>query len=111
MKKIVFAVAAIAAISAPVAAQDMEGMDHEGEMGSSPMAEIYPLQEQFMGWVLAAAEQMPEADYGFKPTEEVRSFGEMIGHVAGANFNFCANALGVENPTSGRNIAMSMKPW
>jgi len=31
------------------------------------------------------AEAMPEDKYGFKPTPEVRSFGEQVLHVAGAN--------------------------
>ena len=42
----------------------------------------------------AAAEQMPESDYGYKPVPTVRSFGEMVGHVAGAQYMFCAAVLG-----------------
>ena len=42
----------------------------------------------------AAAEQMPEADYGYKPVATVRTFGEMVGHIAGAQNMFCAAALG-----------------
>jgi len=30
--------------------------------------------------VIRAAEKVPEADYSFKPTPEVRSFGQLIGH-------------------------------
>jgi hypothetical protein len=33
-------------------------------------------------FVIRAAEKMPEEDYGFKPTPEVRSFGQLIGHIA-----------------------------
>ena len=39
-----------------------------------------------------SAEQMPEADYAFKPTKDVRSFGEILAHVAGASYVFCAAA-------------------
>ena len=42
----------------------------------------------------AAAEQMPEADYAYKPVGTVRTFGEMVGHVAGAQNMFCAAVLG-----------------
>ncbi len=49
-------------------------------------------------YVTRAAEQMPEADYAFKPTPEVRSFGELIAHVAGAQNMFCALALGETAP-------------
>ena len=46
------------------------------------------------GYLIASAEQMPEELYGFKPNEEVRSFGEIIGHVAGALYMFCGTAAG-----------------
>ena len=41
-----------------------------------------------------SAEQVPEADYSYKPVETVRSFGQLVGHVAGAQNMFCAAALG-----------------
>ncbi len=50
------------------------------------------------GYIIRAAEQVPEADYGFKPTPEVRSFGELFGHVAGAQDMFCSLALGEPAP-------------
>lgn len=40
--------------------------------------------------LLEAAQQMPEEHYAFKPTPDVRSFGQLIGHVANASYNFCA---------------------
>jgi uncharacterized damage-inducible protein DinB len=46
------------------------------------------------GYFTRAAEQMPESDYSYKPVATVRSFGELIGHVAGAQNMFCAAALG-----------------
>lgn len=45
-----------------------------------------------------AAEQFPDSEYDFKPTPEVRSFGEIIGHVAGSQDMFCAAALGEPQP-------------
>ena len=41
---------------------------------------------------------MPEADYGFKPTQAVRSFGEILAHVAGASYMLCAAAKGEKSP-------------
>jgi DinB superfamily len=45
----------------------------------------------------AAAEAMPGADYGFKPTSmpEVRTFAETIAHVASAQRSMCARLRGV----------------
>ena len=48
--------------------------------------------------VIRAAEKMPEENYSFKPTPEVRSFGQLVGHVADANFMFCSLAVGEANP-------------
>jgi hypothetical protein len=52
-----------------------------------------------------AAEKLPEADYGFKPSSmpEVRTFGQLFGHVANAQFNACSAARGVPNPNQGVN--------
>jgi uncharacterized damage-inducible protein DinB len=52
------------------------------------------LWQQQSGFVTQAAEDMPEAKYGYKPTPEVRSFGELIAHVAGSQYMFCAAATG-----------------
>jgi len=51
--------------------------------------------------VTKAAEKMPEDNYAFKPTPEVRSFGQLVGHVADAQYSFCSAALGEKNPALG----------
>ncbi len=50
---------------------------------------------------IGAAEKMPEANYSFKPTPEVRPFGQLVGHAADANYMFCSLASGQENPSKG----------
>lgn len=50
----------------------------------------------------SSAEKMPEENYSFKPTDAVRSYGQIIGHVADAQYMFCSMALGEKNP--GLNI-------
>ena len=54
--------------------------------------------------IVESAEKMPEADYAFKPTPDVRSFGELLGHVANSNFNYCARVKGEKNPNEGNDI-------
>ena len=49
-------------------------------------------------FLIGAAEKMPEEHYGFKPTPEVRSFGQVLGHAADAQYRFCSIALGEKNP-------------
>jgi uncharacterized damage-inducible protein DinB len=43
---------------------------------------------------IRAAEKMPDAEYGFKPSPDVRSFGEQVAHVADDQYNLCAPAKG-----------------
>ena len=50
--------------------------------------------------LIEAAEAMPAADYTFKPTPQVRSFGELLGHVVFGNFLFCSQAKGEQMPTT-----------
>lgn len=48
--------------------------------------------------VKESAELMPEANYSFKPTADVRSFGAIIAHLAGANYVFCSAIKGEKSP-------------
>jgi uncharacterized damage-inducible protein DinB len=48
--------------------------------------------------VVRAAEKMPEVNYSFKPTPEVRSFGQLVGHEADAANMFCSMVSGEPNP-------------
>ncbi len=50
--------------------------------------------EQLATYIGRAAEQIPESDYAFRPAPGVRSFGQLIGHLAGSQFVTCASALG-----------------
>jgi uncharacterized damage-inducible protein DinB len=48
--------------------------------------------------LLRSAEKMPEENYSFKPVDTVRSYGQIVGHVADAQYMFCSIALGDKNP-------------
>jgi hypothetical protein len=48
--------------------------------------------------IVAAADAMPEAKYGFKPTPEQGTFGHLIEHSAGANYMFCSKLAGESGP-------------
>ncbi len=52
------------------------------------------LWEPMIGHITTAAEELPESTYAYKPAPEVRSFGELVGHVAGAQYLICAAAMG-----------------
>lgn len=45
-----------------------------------------------------SAALMPEATWQFRPVDGVRSFGEILAHVAGASYTICAAAKGEKTP-------------
>ena len=61
----------------------------------------YPklVQAQVTSWIESAAAKMPEEQYTFRPDPAVRSFAEILGHIAEANYLFCSSVLGEENPS------------
>jgi uncharacterized damage-inducible protein DinB len=56
--------------------------------------------------ILRSAEKMPEENYGLRPgtQEEVRTFGQQVGHVANFNYLWCSQAKGEKNPNAGKNL-------
>lgn len=68
---------------------------------SSTAASARTHQRQIGGYVLRAAEKVSAEDYAFKATPAVRSFGQLIGHIADANNNYCAAGFGETNPNPG----------
>lgn len=60
-------------------------------------------------YLVGAAAKMPEEHYAFKPTPEVRSFGQLVAHVADANYGFCSTALGEKPPAGGFDPATSFE--
>lgn len=51
-------------------------------------------------YIARAAEKMPEEFYGIRPgaQAEVRTFGQLIGHLANFNYRWCSDAKGEKNP-------------
>ena len=92
---------ALAFYALPAAAQTTDS--GFGELASPSMAAVSTGCTRTSAAIWSeAAEAMPAGDYAFKPTPEVRSFGELIGHVANANFFFCSQAHGEKSPGHGQ---------
>ena len=69
------------------------------ESGKSPLSgAIGMLWQGARLNIQESAAQIPEGDYSFRPTLEVRTFGQMLAHIAGANYVFCAAAKGERSP-------------
>lgn len=108
MSKLFIAVlfASLFAISA--AAQPAAQNDHQSaETPANPLSTW--LRNAYMGnrnVIVRSAEKMPEENYGMRPgtQQEVRTFGQQVGHIANYNFMWCAQAKGEKNPNAGNNL-------
>ena len=78
----------VAAASGSAAAQDTSL--------SATTRMMYGVMKEQM--LIASAEKMPEEHYAFKPVDGVRTYGQIIGHIADMQYTFCAIALGEKNP-------------
>src|SRR5205823_1553090 len=70
---------------------------------------------QIKGNITKMAESMPEENYTFKATPEVRTFGALIGHIADAQMGTCstvngaAKQLGASSKTSKSDLVAALK--
>ena len=96
-KRRCFVFAALMAV--PVA---LLGQDKAQTQSASPANPITASEKGVYSFVsnavVGAAQKMPEENYSLKPTPEVRSFGQLVGHVADASYMFCSLAIGEANP-------------
>jgi uncharacterized damage-inducible protein DinB len=59
-------------------------------------------------YVVRSAEKMPESEYGFRPTPEVRTFAQQIAHIADDQYNLCAPARGEKRQAAYTAIESSL---
>jgi len=72
-----------------------------GAAGNPMSAASKMMFQMVTNYLTRTAEKVDEALYSFKPTPEVRSFGQLIGHVAEDHYVFCSAALGEKPPVEG----------
>ena len=67
------------------------------------------------GNLLKMAEKMPEENYSFKASPDIRSFGQLVGHVADAQMGTCSavngepKKLGASSMTSKADLSAALK--
>ena len=60
--------------------------------------DVRALWLQSADYLVKSAAAVPESSYTFRPSPSVRTFGQIIGHVAGSQYAICAMALGEKAP-------------
>jgi len=59
-------------------------------------------------YFIRAAEKMPEENYSFKPSPDVRTFGQQVAHVADDQYNLCSPVKGEVRQGAYRQIENSL---
>ena len=90
MRVSILLLGAVVVVGAPLSAQSRNAADPT----SPAVSTVRMLWDQPTAHITTAAEELPESTYAYRPTAEVRSFGQLIGHIAGAQNLICAAALG-----------------
>ncbi len=62
--------------------------------------EVKQTYESLKNNLMKSAEKIPEEDYSFKPTPEIRSTGEVLAHVVMAQSHTCAAIAGNQSTTA-----------
>jgi hypothetical protein len=100
MKRVLSLAIGVSLVASAVYAQGGPG-------GGQPVGLAAGMQASYnriKGLVTASADKLSEADYAFKPTNEIRGYGQLWGHVANFHYGTCAQVKGVANPNQGNNL-------
>lgn len=97
--RVLFAVLVVCSFSSTAAAQT----------AADTRAGITSIYDIVKGHITNAAEQTAEEHFAFKPTPEVRSLGQLFGHIANANYMICSIAAGETSPATGNAEQLSSK--
>ncbi len=71
------------------------------EASSSSLGDVKWMWGMVKGNLAKSAEKMPEDKYGYKPVDEVRSYGQILAHVANAHYGLCSAAIGEKPKVTG----------
>ncbi len=69
--------------------------------GKALVGDLKMMHDMTKGNIIKAADKMPEEHYAFKPVPEVRSFGQLVGHIADAQYGLCGRAGNLKAPAGG----------
>ena len=88
-----------ASLLAPLANAQISPDFPKPPTGPSPLTKTLSIfRSNMQDKIMKAAETMPEAKYNYRPTKDVRSFAEIVTHVADISYYLCSNAKGEAPP-------------
>lgn len=88
-----------AALTLPAAYAQMGGMAMPAApppASTGPASEVLRSYSSIKPNVIKAAEKMPDADFQFKPTPEIRTFARIVNHITEAQLRTCSALNGTK---------------
>lgn len=100
MRPIRLGLAVLAVLLAPAAGLAQQPAASVAAPPASPvLAAAQSLLDRYGGNITAAAQEMPADKFGYKPTPEQMSFGQLLSHIAESNNLLCAHISDQPVPT------------
>jgi uncharacterized damage-inducible protein DinB len=100
MLRLIMLAFVFAYVTLPAASAQATDAGYPDELSPSLASSAKAMHAMIRRDLAEAAENMPADEYAFRPTPQVRTFGQIIGHVIDANFFFCAQAADEKSPAT-----------
>lgn len=105
MKHLIVTLALAMLVAVPAMAQTPAAPAAQAPAAAQQVGPTDPLSRALFGMynnikmnLTQSADKVSDADYAFQATKDVRTYGQMLGHVANSAFGSCAVAKGEPNP-------------
>jgi uncharacterized damage-inducible protein DinB len=70
-------------------------------MGPNPLTTTISIfRSNMQDKIMKSAEAMPVSKYSYRPTKDVRSFAEILNHLADISYKLCSDVKGEANPAT-----------
>jgi uncharacterized damage-inducible protein DinB len=90
----------IAYVTLPAAFAQASDAGYPDELSPSLATSAKAMHAMIRRDLAEAAENTPADEYAFRPTPELRNFGQIIGHMIQSNFFFCSQVAGEKSPAA-----------
>jgi uncharacterized damage-inducible protein DinB len=98
--RVVFPVGVVSVSVWASLANAQQGMPNPIAAPNPLTATISIFRSNMQDKIMKSADAMPESKYSFQPTKDVRSFAEILNHVADISYTLCSSVKGEANPTA-----------
>jgi len=100
LARVVAPVGAMFVIALASLANAQQGMPNPIAAPSPLTTTLSIFRSNMQDKIMKSADAMPESKYSYRPTKDVRSFAEILTHLADISYTLCSNVKGEGNPVA-----------